>query len=64
MTICEQADELIESTINGNTSTVVQTLNGLPQRQALAVVAYMTHYFPGGHDDLMRFLRAIERNAD
>ena len=63
MSLDDQADEAIESLVNGNTGTVIQDLNGLPKKKAMAIVAYITHYFPGGHDDLMRFLRAIEKNA-
>jgi len=64
MSIQECAHKLIEDIISGHTTYVVQTLNRLPQKQALAVVVHMVHYFPGAHSDMVRFLHAIERNAD
>lgn len=53
------ARELAESWINGNRSTVVGVIHGLPPREAALVAAYVAHYLPP--DDVGPFLRALER---
>lgn len=56
--------EAVESIVNGNTTSVLEGVGQLPKKQAMAAIGYIVHYFPGGEQDIGRFLRALERYAE
>ena len=58
--ICERAEELMESFINGNRKSTVEALESMEPRVALAVLSeMMVTYGQGYTQDLWRFLREV-----
>jgi len=57
--ISEFAAESIESIRNGNMSHVVETIDGLPKKQAMAAVGYIVNYLTGDDYHTGAFLRRL-----
>lgn len=45
-----KAEELVESFINGNRKWVIEQLDKLPKKKALAVAVYVAHYLDDPDD--------------